>query len=159
MAVKIRQMRKEDLQRLAEIYALGYQKFDIGEKWTVGAAKKLLSHWFDRQADLAFVAESDGEAVGAFVAGIKPWWDGNHISDGEIFVHPDHQKKGIATKLSVALYEKALKKYNAVSFDAYTFKKKRFPLSWYLSRGFVQNEDWTMISGNVKSVLSKLKRK
>jgi len=159
MDIKIRQMRKGDLQQLAEIYAVVYQKFDIGEKWTAKKAKKLLFYWFGKQPDLAFVAEFNGQVVGAFVAGIKPWWDGNHISDGEIFVHPDYQNKGIATKLSIALYEKALEKYKVVSFDAYTFKKTKFPLSWYLSQGFIQNEDWTMISGNVRSILPKLKKK
>ncbi|MBI4176413.1 MAG: hypothetical protein HY518_04355 [Candidatus Aenigmarchaeota archaeon] len=39
--------------------------------------------------DLQIVAEYNGKPVGAFVAGIKPWWDGNHLADGEIFVHPD----------------------------------------------------------------------
>lgn len=159
MDIQIRRMQKEDLQQLAKIYAHVYQKFDIGEKWTVATSKELLSYWFDKQSDLAFVAEFNGQLVGAFVAGIKPWWDGNHISDGEIFVHPDHQKKGIATKLSIALYKKALEKYNVVSFDAYTFKKTKFPLSWYLSQGFIQNKDWTMISGNIKFILSKLKKK
>jgi len=159
MEIKIRQMRKEDLQQLAEIYSVVYQKFDVGERWTVKTAKKLLSHWFDKQPDLAFVAEYESKVIGAFVAGIKPWWDGNHISDGEIFVHPDYQKQGIATKLSIALYEKALEKYKVISFDTYTFKKTEFPLSWYLSQGFIQNEDWTMIFGNVKSILSKLKKK
>ncbi len=159
MDIKIRPMQKEDLQQLAEVYSVVYQKFDIGERWTPGTAKRLLSYWFDKQPDLAFVAEFDGEVVGAFVAGIKPWWDGNHISDGEIFVHPDHQKQGIATKLSIALYEKALKKYKVVSFDTYTFKKTKFPLSWYLSQGFIQNEEWTMILGDVKSILSRLKKK
>jgi len=158
MEIKIRLMQKKDLQKLAEIYALVYHKFNIGEKWTIETAKKLLSHWFNHQPDLAFVAEINQELVGAFVAGIKPWWDGNHLSDGEIFVHPDHQKKGIASKLSIALYEKAVEKYNVVSFDTFTFKKTKFPLSWYLSQGFIENEDWTMISGNIKSILSKLKK-
>lgn len=152
-------MQKEDLRQLAEIYSIVYQKFDIEERWTSESAKRLLSYWFDKQPDLAFVAEFNGKVVGAFIAGIKPWWDGNHLSDGEIFVHPDYQKKGIATKLSVALYEKALQKYNVISFDAYTFKKTKFPLSWYLSQGFVQNKEWIMISGDVKDIVSKLKRK
>ncbi|MBS3169169.1 GNAT family N-acetyltransferase [Candidatus Woesearchaeota archaeon] len=152
-------MQKEDLRQLAEIYSIVYQKFDIEERWTSESAKRLLSYWFDKQPDLAFVAEFNGKVVGAFIAGIKPWWDGNHLSDGEIFVHPDYQKKGIATKLSVALYEKALQKYNVISFDAYTFKKTKFPLSWYLSQGFVQNKEWIMISGDVKGIVSKLKRK
>ena len=119
----------------------------------------MLSYWFDKQPDLAFVAESNKKIVGAFVSAIKPWWDGNHLFDGEVFVHPDYQKQGIASKLSITLYEKALKKYKVVGFDAYTFKKTKFPLSWYLSQGFIQNEDWTMISGDVKFILSKLKKK
>jgi len=105
MNIKIRPMRKEDLRQVAEIYTIVYQKFDIGEKWTTKTALKLLDYWYKKQPDLAFVAESNRKIVGAFVAGIKPWWDGNHISDGEIFVHPDFQKQGIATKLSIALYE------------------------------------------------------
>ena len=152
-------MKKSDLQRLSEVYTVVYKKFDIGEKWTKETSERLLSYWLEKQPDLAFVAEYDGQVIGAFVAGIKPWWDGNHISDGELFVHPNFQKLGVATKLSIALYEKALKKYEAVNFDAYTFKKTKFPLSWYLSQGFIQSKEWTMISGNVNSILSELKKK
>jgi len=159
MNIKIRQMKKSDLQRLSEVYTVVYKKFDIGEKWTKETSERLLSYWLEKQPDLAFVAEYDGQVIGAFVAGIKPWWDGNHISDGELFVHPNFQKLGVATKLSIALYEKALKKYEAVNFDAYTFKKTKFPLSWYLSQGFIQSKEWTMISGNVNSILSELKKK
>jgi len=57
------------------------------------------------------------------------------------------------------LYKKALTKYKVTSFDAFTFKKTKFPLSWYLSQGFIVNEDWTMISGDVKTILSHLKKK
>lgn len=159
MDIKIRLMQEKDLTPLSKVYTLVYKKFDIGEKWNDKTSKKLLTYWLDKQPDLAFVAELDGQVVGGFVAGIKPWWDGNHMSDGEVFVHPDYQKRGIATKLSIALYEAALKKYKVVSFDAYTFKKTKFPLSWYLSQGFLQNEDWTMISGDVSYILSKLKKK
>jgi len=85
-------MQKKDLEKLSEIYSLVYEKFDIGEKWTSKTAKKLLEYWFDKQSDLAFVAEENNKIVGAFIAGIKPWLDGNHLSDGEIFVHPNYQK-------------------------------------------------------------------
>lgn len=141
LKIKIRPMRKRDLQPLAEIYTQVYQNFDVGERWTPETSKKLLSYWLDKQPDLALVAEVKGHVVGAFVAGIKPWWDGNHISDGEVFIHPHYQKRRIATELSIALYEKALANYNVVNFDASTFKKTKFPLSWYLSQGFIQNED------------------
>lgn len=159
MQINIRKMQSEDIQQLAEIYVLVYKECDVGEKWTIETANKLLSYWFDKQPDLAFVAECDGKTVGAFVAGIQPWWDGNHLSDGEIFVHPSYKNKGIGTKLSIILYKKAVQKYNVVTFDTFTFKKTEFPLRWYLSQGFRQNEEWTIISGNVKSILSKLEKK
>ncbi len=159
MGINIRPMQKEDLSRLAEIYVEVYKQFDVGEHWTLNTAKRLLSYWLEKQPDLALVAEYDGQVVGAFVVGIKPWWDGNHLVDGEIFVHPKYQKEGIGTELSKVLYKKALEKYKVTSFDAYTFKKTKFPLNWYNSQGFTVNEDWVMISGNVKSVLSKLQKK
>ena len=145
------------MKEISKMYSLVYEKSDVGERWTVETAKKLISYWFKRQPDVAYLAECNGQIVGAFIAGIKPWWDGNHISDGELFVHPNYQKKGIATKLSIAVYEKALEKYGVVILDAYTFKRKKFPLSWYLSQGFTQNKEWTMITGSVKTALSKLK--
>jgi len=157
--INIRQIKKSDLDKLAKIYSIVYKRFDIGEKWTPKTAKKLLYYWFKKQPDLFFLAEYNSKIVGGFVAGVKPWWDGNHLSDGEIFVRPNYQKKGIATKLSIALYKKALKKYKIVCFDGFTFKKTKFPLSWYLSQGFIQNKDWTMISGDINSILLNLKNK
>lgn len=157
-------MKKNDLQELAELYTLVYQRVDIVERkiqkrWSIDTSKKLLSHLFDKQSDLAFVAETNGQIVGAFLAGIKPWWDGNHLFDGEIFVHPDHQRRGVGTALCKTLYKKALEKYSVTDFDAYTYKKTKFPLSWYLSNGFMVSDDWAMISGKVKSVLDKMQEK
>lgn len=155
---KIRQMQKKDLKKLSEIYAEVYATFNVGERWTESAAKKLLAHWLEKQPDLALVAECNGKIAGAFVAGVKPWWDGNHLSDGEIFVRPKFQSKGIGKELSKALYAKALKKYKVVCWDAYTFKKTKFPLCWYESQGFKVNKDWVMIFGSVKKALSNLRR-
>lgn len=157
MDIKIRIAEKEDLQQLAEVYNFTYKKFDIGEEWTVESSKKLLDYWFKRQPDLFFVAEDEDKIVGGFVTGVKPWWDGNHLVDGELFVHVDYQRKGIGTELFKIMYETALEKYSVTSFDTYTFKKTEFPLSWYKSQGFVENQDWIMIEGNVQKMFDKLK--
>ena len=77
--------------------------------------------------------EYDGFVAGAFVSAIKPWWDGNHLMGGEIFVSLGYQKKGIGRELAKALFRKALKKYKVTNFDAYTYIKTKFPLSWYES--------------------------
>jgi len=151
-------MKEADLQALAQIYVDVYTDFDVGEKWTVPTAKDLLEYWLKRQADLAFVAELDGELVGGFVAGVKPWWDGMHLVDGEVFVHPKHQKSGVGTELSKVMYKTALDKYNVVAFDTYTFSKTDFPLKWYKKQGFKEIKEWTMISADVKEVLDYLEK-
>ncbi len=154
--LKIRLIRDKDLQELANVYTKVYKNIDVGEKWTSRAAYKLLSYWFDRQPDLAFVAEWDGKLVGAFVSAVKPWWDGNHLSDGELFVDPKYQQRNIGTELSKKLYAKALKKYNVTRLDAFTFKLKKFPLSWYKSQGFEEVKEWAIISGNLRKIKKKI---
>src|SRR3989344_2446360 len=97
--LKIRRIQRKDLTKLAEVYNFVYKKFNIGERWTKKSAYKLLEYWLKRQPDLCFLAEYNNIIVGGFVVGIKPWWDGNHLVDGEIFVHPHYQKKGIGSAL------------------------------------------------------------
>ncbi|MCK4550974.1 MAG: GNAT family N-acetyltransferase [Candidatus Aenigmarchaeota archaeon] len=150
-------MNKSDLLALAEIYVDTYTKINIGEQWNIDTAKKLISYWLEKQPDLAFVAEYDKKIVGAFVAGIKPWWDGNHLADGEIFIHPDFQKHGIGSELLKTMFKTALEKYNAVSYDAITYNNYEFPLNWYKSLSIIPEKNLVVITGNIKSILSKLK--
>jgi len=157
MNLKIRLAKKEDLNNLAKIYKKAYSALQINEKWTTKKAKKLLTYWIEKQPDLFFVAENENKLVGAFVSGIKPWWDGNHLFDGEIFVDPKYQKEGIGTQLLITLFTKAIKKYNANTFEASTFSNIKFPLKWYNSIGIKSNKELIFISGNLKKVLKKIK--
>lgn len=154
----IRLIKKEDLKILARLYCKVYTNFDVGEKWNQRSAYNLLSYWFERQPDLCFLAEYKRKVVGAFLAGIKPWWDGNHLIDGEVFVDPDYQKKGIGTELSKTIYKTAINKYNAKCFDAITFSNKKHPLSWYKKQGFTKIKNWVLISGNLELVMKKLEK-
>ncbi|MDO8627494.1 MAG: GNAT family N-acetyltransferase [Candidatus Diapherotrites archaeon] len=155
--IKIRLMKKTDLSALAKMYAKVYTIVNMGENWTTGSAKKLLEYWLKKQPDLSFVAEFDGKIVGAFTSGIKPWWDGNHLFDGEIFVDNNYQGKGIGTKLIKVLFETAVKKYNATVFEAATYTKTEFPLDWYKSMGINISTGLVLISGKIKDVIKKLK--
>ena len=157
MATKIRLMKKGDLESLAEIYAETYEAFNIGEKWNKKSAHKLLEYWFKLQPDLAFVAEYNNKIVGAFVTGVKPWWDGNHLIEGEMFVHPNFQGKGIGTELIKKLFKTARKQYKAVAWDAFTPNKFKHPLSWYKKMGFKEVKEWTIITCNIEEILKKLK--
>lgn len=156
---RVRAMKVSDLKALSRLYAETYDRLGIGEKWNARTARRLLAYWLRRQPDLAFTAECDGVIAGAFVAGIKPWWDANHLVDGELFVHPDFQKKGLGGRLLAAMFEKARKKYRVSSFDTFTYTKTEFPLKWYASLGLERSNDYAILSGSVGRILGALKKK
>lgn len=152
----LRLVNEQDLKELAEIYKTAYNAQNIGENWDSESSFILMQHLFKKQSDLFFIAVEDGKTVGGIVALVKPWWDGNHLTDGELFVSPNNQKKGIGTQLIKHLFTEALKTYNAVSWDTFTHRKYEHPLKWYKSIGFKEIEHWTMITGDIKEVLAKL---
>lgn len=156
--ISIRLAKEEDLEKLAAIYEEVFRVFDVGEEWTKEAAYKLLKYYFDRYPDLAFVAEYDGKVVGAFFADVRPWWDGDHLVDGEIFVHPDYQKRGVGTELMKIMFKTAIDKYGVVGWDAITFKGE-YPLEWYKKLGFEESKSWIVFGGDVRKVLKKLEEK
>lgn len=139
------------MNKLSEVYSKVYGAFDVGERWTEETAYKMLKYWLKRDPDLAFLAEYKGLIIGGFVVGVKPWWDGNHLVEGEIFVDPDYQKKGIGTKLLKFVFDYAIKRYNVVRFDTVTVKGK-YPVKWYKSVGFGEIKEWVMISADPKKV-------
>lgn len=157
--VALRDVVPQDLPALASIYVSVYEAFDVGENWDVASAQKLLEWNYKRNPDLAVLAEIEGEIVGAFMVAVKPWWDGNHLVDGEIFVAPDHQKEGIGTLLIEAVFTRAKEKYQVVGWDTYTFRLFKHPLAWYESLGFSEVKEWMMISGSVDEALEKIKQR
>jgi len=154
--LSIRLMRNEDLHHLAAIYVRAFANPEMNEKWTEQAAYALLSDWLRRQPDLAFAAESDNRLVGAFVVGIRPWWDGNHLVDGELFVNLEDQGRGIARSLIHKVVLTAVEKYAPVVWESYTFRGQVFPLEWYKRLGFQEIEEWVMIRADVAKLLANL---
>lgn len=146
-------MKNEDLQQLAAVYVHALENV-MNEKWTEQSAYVLLSDWFRRQPDLAFVAESDHSLVGAFIVGIRPWWDGNHLVDGEFFVEPNYQRRGIGRQLIHQAVQVAVEKYAPVVWETHTFRGQAFPLEWYKRLGFQEIEEWVMIRANIKQILA-----
>jgi len=156
MSLNIRSSKKSDFKTLAKIYVKAYNPLNIGEEWDNESAEKLLRHLYNDQPDLTFTAEYKGKIVGLINAIVKPWWDGNHLTDGELFVDPEYQKKGIGKKLVKYLFKKAKDKYNAVCWDTFTHVVHDHPLIWYKSMGFEIIKEWQMITGNINKVLKNL---
>ncbi len=155
----IRLATKDDLKALAPIYVIAYNSLNIGEQWTDKKAIILLEHLYNEQPDLFFVAVEGNNIIGGITAVVKPWWDGNHLTDGELFINPDYQGKGIGKQLIQTLFENADKKYQAVSWDTFTHRVYEHPLNWYKSMGFKEIKEWVMITGDIQEVLNNLKQK
>jgi len=159
MEVIIGVVKKSHLKKLSKIYVELYADTNIGEYWNETSAYKLLEYWYNSQNDLFLVACIDNEPVGAVMSGIKPWWNGIHLVDTEIFVAKEFQKLGIAKKLYIKHFEIALRKYDVVEMEAHTYQDDNgFPLKWYEKMGFVEDKQLKIIVGNVKTVLNNLKK-
>lgn len=155
--VSLRLATGDDLNLLREIYIQAYNSLNIGEHWNKQSAYKYIEYLWNDQPDLFFVAEIEGKVVGGIVATVRPWWDGNHLIEGEIFVHPKYQGKGIGVKLIKQLFTTAKEKYEAVSWDTYTHIVHDNPLKWYKQLSFEEINHWTMITGNIEKVLKTIR--
>ena len=156
----IREINIEDLNDLAIIYCKSFNVYNAGKKWawTQESSYELLKYWFDKPQGLRFLAQVGDRIMGAFVTEVRPSWDrNNHLVDGEIFIDPEFQNKGIGSELMRVVFEAAIEKYDAKSFYSNTFKNSEHPLRWYKKLGFVEVNDVSIISGNLKEVVDKLK--
>lgn len=155
--LQIEHTTQKDLATLAEIYLEAYNCIvDLGEKWTRPTALELIKHFYKQQPDLFFTAHVDNKVIGGIVSSVKPWWDGNHLTDGELFVDPNFQGQGIGTHLLQKMFQVAEEKYGAVSWDTFTHRVHEHPLRWYKKMGFTEIAQWVMISGDLKKVLRKI---
>lgn len=156
--ITISNLRKEqDIDTIAGSYADYYSNSVLQEKWTKESATKLFEYFYGQNKDLFFVAYDDERPIGVITSILKPWWDGNHLEDGEVFVIPEYRRKGVAKMLFKALFKCAVDKYNATTLEAHTYEDENgFPYAWYKRLGFETIDDWKIISGDIKEIMKKI---
>lgn len=152
-------IKQSQLAEVGRVYAKCFNLADIGEHWTNETATDFLTYLWKIQPDLFYVAIIDTKIVGAIAGIIKPWCDGAHIHEIELFVHPAHQRKGIASQLTKLLVETAVKKYGIVEFEGIADGDQHdFPLSWYKRIGVVST-GLIHIAGKPTDMLKRLAAK
>ena len=156
--ISFEHLRKDnDLEIIAEEYSNYYNNSVLKEKWTKESAIKLFKYFHNQAPDLFFIAYDNETPVGVIMTCLKPWWDGMHLEDGEVFVCKQYQQKGIAKKLFKKLFEYAIEKYDATTLEAHTYEDENgFPYCWYKRLGFETIDDWKIISGDIKKIVNKL---
>ena len=156
--IEISNLKQEkDLERIAEEYSNYYNNSVLEEKWTKESAIKLFKYFYNQAPDLFFIGYDNETPAGVIMTCLKPWWDGMHLEDGEVFVCKEYQQKGIAKMLFKKLFEYAIEKYDATTLEANTYEDENgFPYCWYKRLGFETIDDWKIISGDIKKIVNKL---
>ena len=155
--LKIRLVKKEDLEILSEIYSRVFSEADKNKPWDINHSYEHLMYWLKIQPDMFMGAfDENNKPIGAIAVGIKPWRRGNRCSAGIIFVDTQSQQKNVAKMLFKTMLNRAVRKYKAISFEAVTFAGKDFPLNWYKKLGIEPDRGAVLIKGNCFAVLKKL---
>jgi L-amino acid N-acyltransferase YncA len=153
----IRLVNEKDFSQLAHLYLDVYNGMgQLGETWTLTSAHRFISHFHKRQPDLFFLAEQAGVIVGAAVAAIQPWWDGNHLVEGEIFIDPEYAESDVQQRLLKQLLARARFHHDAVSWDTIVPTVNAHPLANYKKIGFKKAPYWAAITGDVHTILKQL---
>jgi GNAT superfamily N-acetyltransferase len=146
-----------DIPALSAAYVAAFKEVDPSEVWTEDRAGDLVRFFMKAQPDLVFVAEQDNEVVGGICGLAKPWWDGTHLVETELFLHPTAQRQGIGANLLLQYLQEAARLYRVTKMEAITFKGLDFPSSWYLQIGLEEKGDWKIVVGDVEVMTQRLR--
>lgn len=138
---------------LAAIYVRAYKT--RGEMWTQKKAEALLTGYITKEPGLGIALVVDGTLVGGFFGLIKPWWDGNHVSETEVFIDPKMQGKRYGSALFKTFVKRAAKRYKVVVFEGVTFSQLPFPRNWYKRIGIRPDKKMIYITGKTGNILKK----
>ena len=86
----IHEIREKDLSILSNLFAIAHLNNNPEENWTYKTALSYLEYYYHHQPDLFLVAYSeDGIPIGAVMSVLKPSFDGNYLTQIELFVAED----------------------------------------------------------------------
>ncbi len=157
LEVSIRPATEQDLNCLAELYCASYNAMaTLGEHWTKATAHRFITHFYRRQPDLFFVAQFKHEIVGGIVSAVQPWWDGNHLVEGELFVDPGYRHVGVERKLLKTLLARARDTHKAVAWDTFMPTTDEHPFGSYQKIGFTEVPHWTALTAETHKLLARL---
>lgn len=95
----IRKMTKNDLSACAEILIQVYNNTLWQGGWTHETALEYLTDFFDMKKFAGFVVTLEDSIIGAVFAHEKVWWNRSEVFVEEMFISPEHQRKGIGSLL------------------------------------------------------------
>ena len=150
MDIKIKKAKKNQVCEIAEVYALSFNS--VGENWEKDKAEGFIQYLIEQQPDTFFVAYHINKLVGGIWGKIKPWMNGDNLSDIELFVLTEYQRNKISLRLYKALLQYAIDTYDIESMEGIVNGAKDFPLNYYKSLGRKES-GFIHLYGDAKKVL------
>lgn len=146
--------RKEDLTAFKDEFATWYNSGSLNEGWTSESALNLFNFYYEHFKDLIFVAYVYSTPAGIIFFEVKPWSNGNHLVNGELFVLNKYRKEGIASLLVKKELEYAIEKYKITDVEFLTYEDENgFPFSWYKKSGFKKDEQLFLVKASVEEII------
>ena len=155
--ITFQEVKEKDLSILASLFSIIYLNIKTDENWTYDTALSYMQYYYHYQPDLFICAYDDGIPIAAIMSTLKPYWDGLHLTQTELFVSEDYRGQNIGKKLLQIQFELAIAKYHASNINAIAYiDHEATPLSWYNSIGLEAVSNMTLLSGNLEECLKKI---
>lgn len=156
--ITFKEVEEKDLHILANLYSIIYLNINMGENWTYPTALSYMHYFYHYQPDLFICAYDDNIPIGAIMSTLKPYYDGLHLTETELFVSSDYRGQNIGKKLLEMHFELAISKYDASYIDAITYiNHPKSPLDWYKKIGLEPNTNLVILNGKLDNCLKKLR--
>lgn len=156
--IAFKKVKEKELPILASLYSVIYSNIKMGETWTYSTALSYMQYFYHYQPDLFICAYDDDIPIAAIMSTLKPYYDGIHLTETELFVSEYYRGQNIGKKLLEIHFELAIAKYNSSHIDAITYINNiNSPLNWYKKIGLEPNPNLVVLNGNLEDCLKKIR--
>lgn len=156
--ITFKEVEEKDLSILASLYSVIYLNIRMGESWNYDTALSYMNYFYHYQPDLFICAYDDDIPIAAVMSTLKPYYDGLHLTETELFVSEDYRDQNIGKKLLEMHFELAIAKYDASRIDAITYiNNTDSPLDWYKKIGLRIADNLVVLHGDLENCLEKIK--
>jgi ribosomal protein S18 acetylase RimI-like enzyme len=131
--MNIREIRLEDLDACASLFAQVFSSPPWNESWNQEQAKRRLLHFFQSKGFIGILAERD-ELVGFALGNTEPFYFGSMFYLREMCIASAFQKQGLGNQLYLALERKlSLEQVHSIYL---TTQRETLASGFYLGNGF-----------------------
>ncbi len=95
----IKTIAPDNIRDCAQLMLKTYNCAPWNDNWTIEAAEKYLSEFFETPRFTGFILVHNDKVVGAIFCHEQTWWTQDELYIDEFFISPDHQNKGFGKAL------------------------------------------------------------